>query len=348
LKFIDEAKIYVRSGDGGNGCLSFRREPFKPMGGPDGGDGGKGGDVLVTATARCHSLLDFRYRQHFRGSKGGNGQGNDRHGKKGADVRLLVPLGTLIREAESGKILADLTDEGQTVTVARGGRGGKGNKHFATSTHRTPRFAQKGEAGLEIRLHLELKLLAQVGLVGLPNAGKSTLLSKVSAAKPKISDYPFTTLSPNLGVLENNRGERITMADIPGIIEGASAGAGLGLRFLRHIERTVLLVYLLDGSLPEAGAIQSFRTLREEIKIFNPTLADKPSVIAVNKMDLPQSQSQFRKIKKVLQGYHFPVIPISAINGEGILELTQEITSKVEPIDHGCSKGNRRNPQEFN
>jgi GTP-binding protein len=241
--------------------------------------------------------------------------------------------------------LADLTEEGQTVVAAQGGRGGKGNRHFATASHRTPRFAQKGEKGLEVRLLLELKLLAQAGLVGLPNAGKSTLLSRVSAARPKIADYPFTTLSPNLGVLEDDRGGRITMADIPGIIEGASSGAGLGLRFLRHIERTAMLVYLLDGSLPEAGAVQSFRIVRQEIESFNPQLAGKPGLIAINKMDLPRARSQFNKIKKALQGYHFPVLAISAITGEGIERLIQEVYTMVGHADHEGSKGNRRDPE---
>ena len=284
MKFVDEAKIFVRSGDGGKGCVSFRRERFKPFGGPDGGDGGRGGDVLFVASSKIHSLLDFQYQKHFKAAKGGHGQGNDRHGRNGGEVRIAVPLGTLVRDPESGEIFADLVEEGQTWVAAQGGRGGKGNKHFASATQRTPRFAQDGEPGTERWLILELKLLAQVGLIGLPNAGKSTLLSKISAAKPKIADYPFTTLTPNLGIVENDRGRRLTLADIPGLIEGAGSGVGLGLKFLRHIERTRLLIYLIDGA--EADPLRSWETLVREIRAFNPRIMEKPSLVVINKMDL--------------------------------------------------------------
>jgi GTP-binding protein len=335
LKFFDEAKIFVRSGDGGNGCLSFRRERFKPLGGPDGGDGGKGGDILIMATSQVQSLLDYHYRQHFKAPKGAHGQGNDRNGRKGQDLSLLVPLGTLVREAETGQLLADLTTEGQTIIVAQGGRGGKGNKHFATATHRTPRFAQKGEPGQEAWLLLELKVLAHVGLVGLPNAGKSTLLSQLSAARPKISDYPFTTLTPNLGILENDQGHRLTIADIPGIISGASQGAGLGLKFLKHIERTLILVFLLDGSLEEAEAALSFKTLIREMEAYNPDLLSKPRLVAVNKMDLPQAKANFEGIKKIFRKQHLKVIPLSAKSGEGINLLIDRLFKAVPNQDHG-------------
>jgi len=338
LKFFDEAKIFVRSGDGGNGCLSFRREKFKPKGGPDGGDGGKGADVLITSTSQCQTLQDYHFRQHFKAPKGAHGQGNDRNGRKGQDIRLIVPLGTLVRELETGEVLADLTAEGQTLVVAQGGRGGKGNKHFATATHRTPRFAQSGEPGIEAWLLLELKVLAHIGLVGLPNAGKSTLLSGLSAAKPKISDYPFTTLSPNLGILENNQGERLTIADIPGIIGGASQGAGLGLKFLKHIERTLVLVFLIDGSLPGEEPFLSYQTLVKEMEAYNTALLDKIRLVVVNKMDLPQSKANFKRIQKAFKKLKQDVIPISAKTGEGIPFLINHLftamaTKNTEALD---------------
>ena len=323
MKFIDEARIVIRSGDGGKGCISFRRERFKPFGGPDGGDGGRGGGVLLTATSRIYSLLDFRYRKHFKAARGGHGEGNDRHGRNGADVHIPVPLGTVVRDAQTGLILADLVEEGQTWIAASGGRGGKGNRHFATATHQTPRFAQDGEPGEERGLALELKLLAQVGLVGLPNAGKSTLLSRISSARPKIGDYPFTTLVPNLGVLEDGSGRRLTVADIPGIIEGAGSGAGLGLQFLRHIERTLLLIYLIDGS--EPNPLKSFQILLKEVKAFNPLMADKPALVAVNKKDLPVAERQFPKIAARLKGFGYPVVFISAQTGEGVDALIRQI-----------------------
>ena len=335
MKFFDEAKIFVRSGDGGNGCLSFRRERFRPLGGPDGGDGGKGGDVLITATSKVQSLLDYHFKQHFKAPKGGHGQGNDRNGRKGGDIRLLVPLGTLIREAETGQIIADLTEEGQTIVVAQGGRGGKGNKHFATATHRTPRFAQKGEPGQETWLFLELKVLAHVGLVGLPNVGKSTLLSQLSAARPKISSYPFTTLAPNLGILENDRGLRLTIADIPGIISGASQGAGLGLKFLKHIERTQILVFLIDGSLEGEDPYLSFQTLIKEMKAYNPDLLSKPRLVIVNKMDLSSAKTNLARLKKVFKKEQIEVIPLSAKTGEGIPLLIEHLFNPVASKAHG-------------
>lgn len=335
MKFFDEAKIFVKSGDGGNGCLSFRRERFRPLGGPDGGDGGKGGDVLITATSKVQTLLDYHFKQHFKAPKGGHGQGNDRNGRKGEDIRLLVPLGTLIREDETRQVIEDLTEEGQTIVVAQGGRGGKGNKHFATSTHRTPRFAQKGEPGQEIWLFLELKVLAHVGLVGLPNAGKSTLLSQLSAAKPKISDYPFTTLAPNLGILENDQGLRLTIADIPGIIAGASQGAGLGLKFLKHIERTQILVFLLDGSLEGEDPYLSFQTLIDEMKAYNPGLLDKPRMVVVNKMDLPAAKANLPRLKKIFKKEQTGVIPLSAKTGEGLPLLIKHLFNTVVSKKHG-------------
>jgi GTPase len=325
LKFFDEAKIFVRSGDGGNGALSFRREKFIPRGGPDGGDGGKGGDVLITASSQSQTLQDYHFHQHFKAPKGTNGKGNDKHGRKGQDIRLIVPLGTLVREAETKQILADLTQEGQTLVVAQGGRGGKGNKHFATATHRTPRFAQKGEPGTEVWLLLELKVLAHIGLVGLPNAGKSTLLSQLSAAKPKISDYPFTTLTPNLGILEDDQGQRLTIADIPGIIAGASGGAGLGLKFLKHTERTQVLLFLIDGSLTGGEPFISYQTLIKEMEDYNPALLDKARLVVVNKMDLPSAKDHWGGIKKAFKKNQLDVMPISAKTGEGIPALIDRL-----------------------
>jgi GTPase len=334
LKFFDEAKIYVRSGDGGNGCVSFRRERFRPLGGPDGGNGGKGGDVLITASSHYQTLQDFHFRQHFKAPKGAHGQGNEKNGRKGRDIRLYVPLGTLVRESETKQVLADLTAEGQTLVVAQGGRGGKGNTHFATATHRSPKFAQKGEPGTETWLFLELKVLAHIGLVGLPNAGKSTLLSQLSAAKPKISDYPFTTLTPNLGVLENDQGNRLTIADIPGIIAGASQGAGLGLKFLKHIERTLILVFLIDGSSPQEDPVLSFQTLVNEMAAYNPDLLEKPRLVVVNKMDLPLAKANFKKIQRTLTKIGLEVIPVSAKSGEGIPYLVKYLFKEVLRKDH--------------
>jgi GTP-binding protein len=327
LKFFDEAKIFVRSGDGGNGCVSFRREKFIPRGGPNGGDGGKGGDVLITASAQYQTLEDFRYRRHFKAPKGGHGQGSDKNGRKGQDLRIFVPLGTLVRKTDSGEPLADLIHEGQTVMIAQGGRGGKGNSHFATATQRSPKFAQKGEPGTEAWLSLELKILANVGLVGLPNAGKSTLLSRLSAAKPKISDYPFTTLTPNLGILEDTQGRRLTIADIPGIIAGASEGAGLGLKFLKHIERTQLLVFLVDGSDPTPAL--DYQTLLNELKAYNPTLLSKPRVVIINKMDLASAQNNFEETRRGLQSSGVDTIPVSAKTGEGMAVLIETLFQSI-------------------
>ncbi|MBI5585636.1 MAG: GTPase ObgE [Deltaproteobacteria bacterium] len=328
MKFVDEARIFIRSGDGGKGCVSFRRERFKPFGGPDGGDGGRGGDVIITASSRIQSLLDFRYRQHFKASKGGHGQGNDRHGRNGRDVHLQVPLGTVIREVETGRLLADLTQEGQTLVAAQGGRGGKGNRHFATATHQAPRFAQDGEPGTERWLLLELKLLAEVGLVGFPNAGKSTLLSRISSAKPKIAAYPFTTLTPNLGVVSDETGRRFTVADIPGLVEDAGSGAGLGFKFLRHVERTRFLIYLIDGS--EANPLKSFKILLKEMKAFNPRLVEKPALVAVNKIDLPQARAQFSKIARQLTWQGRPPLAVSAVTGEGVPALIAQMFQLTE------------------
>ena len=266
VRFIDEAKIYVRSGRGGRGCVSFRREKFVPRGGPDGGDGGNGGDVILVAQRNVSSLLDHRYRQHYIAQNGEHGKGKNQHGKNAPPLIVPVPVGTVVKDFYTGEILGDMVEEGQTLVVARGGRGGRGNARFATSTNQAPRYAEPGEEGEERTLLLELKLLADVGIVGFPNAGKSTLISRISAARPKIADYPFTTIVPNLGVVRYNEGKTFVVADIPGLIKGAHEGAGLGIRFLKHIERTRLLIHLLDLSpLTGRNPIEDYHVLNEEL-----------------------------------------------------------------------------------
>src|SRR4030042_138032 len=305
MKFVDEARIHVKAGDGGNGCVSFRRERFVPRGGPNGGDGGKGGDVILQADAQLSTLLDLTYPKQFLAQKGTHGKGKDQAGRNGEDLIIRFPVGTLVRDDQVGEVLQDLLFDGQRCVVARGGRGGRGNARFATATNRAPRHAEKGEKGEEFWLRLELKLLADVGLIGYPNAGKSTLLSKISSARPKIADYPFTTLVPNLGVVTGEEHRPFVVADIPGLIEGASRGAGLGLTFLRHVERTRLLIHLLDISEgPSRDAVKDFHALSEELRAYDPVLQKKKQVVALNKIDLPSVreragniESQFEKMR---------------------------------------------------
>src|SRR5579872_17916 len=295
--FYDHTKIFVKAGDGGNGSIHFRREKFAPFGGPDGGDGGKGGSVYVEATHDLNTLVDYRYRQHFKATPGEPGARQKMHGAAGQDITLKVPCGTVIRDAESGDLIADLVDDGQNVMVARGGRGGLGNVHFATATHQAPREAQNGEPGEERWLLLELRLIADVGLVGYPNAGKSTLLSVVTAARPKIADYPFTTLSPNLGVVgvgQPGSGDEygFVLADIPGLIEGAAQGVGLGHEFLRHVQRTRLLLHILDGASLDRDPWQDFLTINKELHEYDEHLTTRPQVVVFNKMDLAEAQER--------------------------------------------------------
>src|SRR5512139_1600619 len=288
MKFVDEVRIHVRAGDGGNGCASFRREAFVPKGGPNGGDGGKGGNVILQADGQLSTLLDLTYPRQFRALKGTHGKGKDQTGKNGEDLVLHVPTGTLVFDDETGDLLQDLLFDGQRFQAARGGRGGRGNARFASPTLRAPRFAEKGEKGEERWLRLELKLLADVGLIGLPNVGKSTLLSKISSARPRIADYPFTTLVPNLGVVDREGHKPFVVADIPGLIRGASKGAGLGLTFLRHVERTRLLIHVLDVSEgPLRDAVKDFHALSDELKAYDPLLQKKTQLVALNKIDLP-------------------------------------------------------------
>jgi GTP-binding protein len=326
MQFIDEVKIHVQSGHGGAGCVSFRREKFVPFGGPNGGDGGKGGDVTFRVDANLSTLMDLRLRPHLKAGKGSNGMGKDRHGASGDDLLIPVPPGTIIKDAESGETLADLTGPGQEVVLLRGGRGGQGNARFTTSTNRAPKFAQPGEEGEERWLRLELKLMADVGLLGFPNVGKSSFITKVSAARPKIADYPFTTLKPNLGVVAYKNYRSFVVADIPGIIEGAHEGAGLGHRFLKHVERTNILLHLIDLSwIPDRDPIREFEALNRELALFSPELADKRQIVVINKIDLPSVREHLPQILPWFEERKIAVFPISAATGEGIPPLLDEI-----------------------
>jgi GTP-binding protein len=334
VKFIDEAVITVHSGDGGNGCVSFRREKYVPRGGPDGGDGGKGGDVVLVSTSDRRTLYPFRFQREFRAEAGASGQGRQKAGKNGSDACIEVPPGTLIRDAETGEILRDFSRPGESFIVARGGRGGKGNTHFKSSTHRAPHFSQPGEPGESRRLKLELKLLADVGIIGLPNAGKSTLISVISSVKPKIADYPFTTLIPNLGVVKVGDREPFVVADIPGLIEGAHQGAGLGIRFLRHVERTRILVHLIDAAgIDPEKPLAAYDTVNAELGLYSPALARKPQLIALNKLDLPgaeQRAAAFRKALKKRQKVHF----LSATAGKGVAALMSAVGRRLDELQH--------------
>ena len=331
MRFIDEAKILVRSGKGGNGCVSFRREKYIPKGGPDGGDGGKGGDVYLRARSKLLTLYDFRHKRVYEAQNGQPGMGKQRYGRSGDDLIIDVPVGTLVYEIlEDGreKLLVDLVQDGQMFLVAKGGRGGKGNVHFKSSTMRTPRFAQPGEEGEEKTIRLELKIIADVGLVGLPNAGKSTFISRISAARPKIASYPFTTLTPNLGVVEDDFGRRMVVADIPGLIEGAHKGHGLGDRFLKHVERTRFLVHILsveDVSLD--NIFSGFELINNELGKSSPVLAQKEQILVLNKIDLLKDED-LSKIQESLSSYKQKVFLISALTGKGVEQLLKAMWQK--------------------
>ena len=329
MKFIDEAIITVQSGDGGNGCVSFRREKFVPRGGPDGGDGGNGGSVLLKTTFRKRTLYQFRYQKHFRAQKGGHGQGKQKTGKNGDDVVLEIPPGTLVYDADSGVLIKDFVTPDETFIVAEGGRGGLGNLRFKSSTNRAPRHARPGESGRTLRLKLELKLLADVGFIGLPNAGKSTLIRSISSAKPKVADYPFTTLTPNLGVVKTDWSEPFIVADIPGLIEGAHKGTGLGIRFLRHIERTRILVHLIDAAaIDPEDPLRPYQTINTELSNYSDALTRKPRIIVLNKMDLPHAAENARLLTGALKNER--VLTISAATREGLDALISEIAHVLD------------------
>jgi GTP-binding protein len=331
MRFVDEAKIWVQSGDGGRGCVSFRREKFVPRGGPDGGNGGKGGDVILVASNKHPTLLDIALQQHYRAKRGQHGKGKSQHGKTGEDREIFVPLGTVVRDSQTNNILKDLVSEGERFIVARGGRGGRGNASFKSSTNQAPRTAQEGQEGESAWLKLELKLLADVGIIGLPNAGKSTLISKISSAHPKIADYPFTTLTPNLGVVQGKNFENFVAADIPGLIKGAHQGSGLGLKFLKHIERTFLLVFLLDVShLDEDDPGRDYNIILTELENYNPILLKKPRIIALNKLDLLSPPVLPDDIKSFYKKLPFPFVSFSALTGEGIKKLLTLINSTLK------------------
>ncbi|OAG28728.1 GTPase ObgE [Thermodesulfatator autotrophicus] len=328
-RFVDQAKIYVKAGDGGAGCVSFRREKYVPRGGPDGGDGGKGGDVILEASSQLHTLYDFYHQTHFRAENGRPGMGKKMKGRDGKDLILKVPVGTVVKDAETGEILYDFTKDGERFVVARGGRGGRGNARFATPTRQAPRFAEPGEPGEERWIILELKLIADVGLVGLPNAGKSTILSRITAARPKIADYPFTTITPNLGVVKLDEERSFVVADIPGLIEGAHKGVGLGLDFLRHIERTKAILYVLDASKGEE-CLKDFELLQKELAHYHRCLLEKPSAIALNKIDIVPERQKLEELKAHFEKKGYPVYLISAVTGEGIKELLEGLWRLIQ------------------
>ena len=324
MKFIDEAVITVQSGKGGRGCVSFRREKYIPRGGPDGGDGGKGGDVVFRTISQKRTLYDFRYKRLFKAENGGGGEGNQKTGKKGKDLLIEIPPGTVISDAGTGRILKDMVDPDETYVIAVGGRGGQGNKKFATSTHRTPRFAQPGGECQTLILKLELKLIADVGIVGLPNAGKSTLVSVISSATPKIAEYPFTTLTPVLGVVKSGKGDTFVVADIPGLIEGAHKGVGLGIQFLKHIERTSMLIHLIDASaINPDSPLSGYNTINSELASYSKSLAEKPALVVINKLDITGSKEAADIF--IREAVNIEVLTISAVTGKGINRLKQKV-----------------------
>ena len=333
MKFVDEAEISVTAGSGGDGCVAFRREKFVPRGGPSGGDSGNGGHVYVEATTRLTTLLDFRYRPHIHAQRGEHGRGKDQYGHGGEDETIRVPVGTLVRDADTGETLADLKQDGQRVAVARGGKGGLGNIHFRSSTRQAPRISTPGEAGEERRLSLELRLLADVGVVGFPNAGKSSLVARLSAARPKIADYPFTTLQPHLGVVRIDEGASFVMADVPGIIEGAHKGVGLGTRFLRHLSRTGTLIHLVDLSCPEGrDPLTDNRTIDEELAGAEVSMKEKPRILVANKMDLPEARDNFEDLQTRLKERGKEILAISTATGEGLSELVALIAAELRRL----------------
>lgn len=332
VDFVDEVTLEVAAGDGGNGCIAFRREKFVPLGGPSGGDGGRGGDVVFEAHERMTTLLDLRYRKVVRAERGEDGRGKDQFGKAGSDIRIQVPVGTQVFDAASGTLLADLDRPGAELVAARGGRGGRGNMKFATPHDRAPRRAEPGTPGERRRVRLELKLLADVGIVGFPNVGKSTLIATVSKARPKVADYPFTTLVPNLGVVSLGPDRSFVVADIPGIIEGASEGSGLGLRFLKHVERTRVLLHIITVDPdPEREPLRDFDVLMDELQRFDARLAERTMIVAVSKLDLPEVREGFEAIRRGIESRGFTVLGFSSATREGIEELVLALEASLLP-----------------
>lgn len=336
MRFLDEVKIFISSGDGGGGCASFRREKFVPRGGPDGGDGGNGGDVVFVADFHLNTLIDFRYKQHFKAPRGTNGMRRDQTGGSAEDLLVRVPVGTIVRNDADGSILYDFIHPGDRFVLAKGGQGGLGNTHFKSSTNQAPRYAQPGLPGQEFWLRLELKLLADVGLVGLPNAGKSTLISVVSAARPKIADYPFTTLKPNLGVVRAGPESSFVMADIPGLVEGASDGHGLGLAFLKHVERCTILVHMIDAlPIDDSDPVHHFQLIEKELAAYSPALSAKPRWVVLSKWDLVSNQERdplLQRLRSVLTDKSWPLQGLSAVSGEGIKPWVARLSEAVSQM----------------
>ncbi len=331
--FVDYTKIIIKSGNGGNGAVTFRREKYVAAGGPDGGDGGKGGDIYFIVDKDSNTLINFRYNKKYKAENGQNGSGNRCFGKSGENLYIKVPKGTVIKDAETGKTIADLSKDEQCELILPGGRGGKGNAHFATSTRQAPRFAQDGEKGIEKEIILELKLLADVGLIGFPSVGKSTILSKVTSATPKIADYHFTTLEPNLGVVKAEWGDSFVLADIPGIIEGASEGVGLGLQFLRHIERTRLLIHVIDVSGMEGrNPVEDFKTINKELKKYSEKLSKRKQIIAANKIDSMQDESLYKELEEMAKKQKIEIYKISAATGQGLKELFRRVSEVLKEL----------------
>lgn len=331
--FVDYTKIFIKSGDGGNGANTFRREKYVAAGGPDGGDGGKGGDVYFVTDPDTNTLIDFRYNKKFKAENGQNGSGNNCYGKKGEDLIIKVPIGTVVKDSITGKVVADLSEPNQKELILAGGRGGKGNSHFATATRQVPNFSQDGERGEEKELILELKLLADVGLIGYPNVGKSTILSMVTSATPKIADYHFTTINPNLGVVKNEYGDSFVIADIPGIIEGASDGVGLGIQFLRHIERTRLLLHVIDVSGQEGrNPVEDFYAINKELEKYSEKLSKRKQIIVANKIDVMQDESLFEELEKLAKKKEIEIFKISAATNQGLKELFNHVADVLKEL----------------
>jgi GTP-binding protein len=332
MQFLDRARLVVKGGDGGNGVTAFRREKFVPRGGPSGGDGGRGGSVFMESTTQLNTLLQFRFNPEYRAGRGRHGEGSNRHGRDGEDITVLIPVGTIVSDAETGELVHDFSIAGERINIAPGGRGGRGNARFATSTNRAPRYHQDGEPGIVRTLQLELKLIADIGLVGFPNVGKSTLISRISAARPKIADYPFTTLEPNLGVVTYGDGDTYVVADIPGLIEGAHEGTGLGLEFLRHIERTKLLLHVVDVSSTERDPVEDFLTISNELKLYKSDLLDKPQVVAASKMDAVDDLERVERLRHFAEQQGLEMFEISAVTGQGIKQLINALGKKIEQL----------------